>query len=164
MIRFARILRTIKSYLVEIISIGGNTQNRLVSPKGLYSKPKNENAIVINLANGENQDVVMCIQKDVDLEDNDVYLTDDRNFIHFKYENGIIFIKGDSVFDDDVQINGSLTVKGAIVSETSMTAPKVEGTTNVISASLDFNDHGHAQGNDNNGDAQEDTDTAKDVT
>lgn len=164
MIRFAKLIRTIKSYLVEVSSIGGNTQNRFISPKGLYSKPKNENAIIINLANGENQDVVLCLQKDIELEDNDVYLTDDKNFIHFKYENGIIFVKGDTVFDDNVIINGSLIVKGAIVSETSVTAPKVDGTTNVLSGGLDFNEHGHAQSSDSNGDAQEDTNTPKNVS
>lgn len=90
MIRFGKILRTIKSYLVEVSGIGGVTQNRFISPKGLYSKPVDEKAIVINLANGTNQDVVMSIQKDINLQDNDVYLTDDKSFIHFHFKDGDI--------------------------------------------------------------------------
>lgn len=156
MIRFAKILRSIKSYLVEISSIGGNTQNRFISPKGLYSRPIKENAIVINLANGTNQDVVLCLQKDIELQDGDVYLTDDRNFIHFKFDKGIIQIKGDSVFDDNVEILKDLTVKGKIVCDTSIeagttitagtvvTAQTIVGSIGVSSGGIPFNTHGHA--------------------
>jgi len=95
--RFAIIKRTIKSYLVEVLGLGGITQNRFISPKGLYSKPKNEKALVINLSKGTNQDVIMALQKDIELEDGDVYVTDDNNFIHFKFSKGIIEIKGDTI-------------------------------------------------------------------
>lgn len=93
MIRFGKIIRTIKSYLVEVSGIGGVTQNRFISPKGLYSKPVNEKAIVINLANGANQDVVLSIQKDIELKDGDVYLTDDKSFIHFHFKDGNMTVK-----------------------------------------------------------------------
>ena len=93
MIRFAKLIRSIKSYLVEITSIGGNTQNRFISPKGLYSKPKNEKAIIINLANGANQDVVIALQKDIELQDGDVYVTDDKSYIHFHFKDGTIEMK-----------------------------------------------------------------------
>lgn len=129
MIRFAEITRAIKSFLVEIKSIGGVTQNRFISPKGLYSKPKNENAIVINLANGSNQDVVFALQKEVDLQDGDVILTDDKNFIHFKYKKGVIEIQGDTIFNDNVTINKDLTVKGNIICDGEVTAGTIDLST-----------------------------------
>ena len=92
MIRMATIVRMIKSFLTETISIGGTTQNRFISPKGLYSKPKSEKAIIINLAGGANQDVVMALQKDIELEDGDVYITDDKSYIHFHFKDGSIDI------------------------------------------------------------------------
>lgn len=93
MIRFAFITRMIKSFLTEIQSIGGTTQNRFISPKGLYSKPKNEKAIIINLASGANQDVVIALQKDIELQDGDVYVTDDKSYIHFHFKDGTIEMK-----------------------------------------------------------------------
>jgi len=93
MIRLATITRMIKSFLTETISIGGTTQNRFISPKGLYSKPKSEKAIIINLAGGANQDVVMALQKDIELEDGDVYVTDDKSYIHFHFKDGTIEVK-----------------------------------------------------------------------
>jgi hypothetical protein len=149
MIRFAKIKRMIKSFLTEITSIGGVTQNRFISPKGLFSKPKDENAIVINLSNGANQDVVLALQKDVDLQDGDVYLTDDKNFIHFKFKQGIIEIQGDAVFDDNVTIKKDLTVNGKIVCDTtieagiSVTAPNVIGSTDVAGGGISLKSHTH---------------------
>ena len=101
MIRMATIVRMIKSFLTETISIGGTTQNRFISPKGLYSKPKSEKAIIINLAGGANQDVVMALQNDVELEDGDVYITDDKSYIHFHFKDGSI----------DVSSPKSITIK-----------------------------------------------------
>lgn len=93
MIRFATITRMIKSFLTEVSGIGGTTQNRFISPKGLFSKPKNEKAIVLNLARGANQDVVLALQKDIELEDGDVYVTDDKSYIHFHFKDGTIEVK-----------------------------------------------------------------------
>lgn len=97
MIRMATIVRMIKSFLTETVSIGGTTQNRFISPKGLYSKPKNEKAIIINLANGANQDVVIALQKDVELQDGDVYVTDDKSYIHFHFKDGTIEVKTNKI-------------------------------------------------------------------
>lgn len=149
MIRFASITRMVKSFLVEIKSIGGTTQNRFVSPKGLFSKPKGENAIVINLSNGTNQDVVIALQKDIELNDGDVYLTDDNNYIHFKFKEGIIEIQGDTIFNDNVTIKKDLTVNGKIVCDTtieagiSVTAPNVIGSTDVTGGGISVKTHQH---------------------
>lgn len=127
MVRFGKVLRTIKSYLVEVSGIGGVTQNRFISPKGLYSKPVNEKAIVINLANGTNQDVVMSIQKDINLQDNDVYLTDDKSFIHFHFKDGKMTVKTNHIdFEVDtihfktqrVDFDGSVFNNGIPIDDT----------------------------------------------
>lgn len=117
MIRFGIIKKTVKSFLVRVMGLGGETENRFISPKGLYSKPRDEKALVINLANGVNQDVVIALQKDIDLQDGDVYLTDDNNFIHFKFKEGIIEVQGDTVFNNDVKINKDLRVIGTITAD-----------------------------------------------
>lgn len=179
--RFAKIERTIKSFLVEVLGIGGSTENRLISPKGIYSKPKKETAIVLNLANGTNQDVVLCLQKDIELEDNDVILTDDRNYIHFKYKNGIIEIQGDTVFNDGVTMLKDLRVKGKIICDTdievgqNITAQGVcgagsfagatggavvsdsnfETTADVKAGNVSLKTHPHSQGVDSAGDTQQ---------
>jgi len=138
MVRFGIVKRTIKSFLVEVLGLGGVTQNRFISPKGLYSKPKNEKAIVINLSNGNNQDVIMALQKDIELKDGDVYLTDDKNFIHFKYNDGIIEIKGDTIFDDNVTIKKDLTVNGNINCNKTITA-----STDVVGGGISLKSHTH---------------------
>lgn len=111
MTRFAQIMRTVKSYLVEVSGIGGTTQNRFISPKGLYSKPKGENGLVIALSGGGNQDVVLAIQKEIDLEDGDIYLTDDKSYIHFHFKDGKIEVSAKGlVFNvDTFEVNASET-------------------------------------------------------
>ena len=92
----------VSSVLAEIKGLGGTTQNRMVSLKGLYSKPKGEDAIVIPLSSGNNQDVIFVLQKEVDLEDGDIYLTDDKSYIHFHFNGNSIELKTkDLIFDVD---------------------------------------------------------------
>ena len=50
--RFTIIKKTVKSYLVRVLGLGGETENRFISPKGLFSKPKDENGIVISMNGG----------------------------------------------------------------------------------------------------------------
>lgn len=128
MIRFAFITRMVKKFLCEVKSIGGTTQNRFISPKGLYSKPKGENALVINLSKGTNQDVVIALQKDVDLQDGDVYVTDDKSYIHFHFKDGTIEVKTKELILnlDTFKINaqstefngGSITHNGTPIDDT----------------------------------------------
>jgi len=152
MIRFGIIKRTIKAFLVEVLGLGGVTQNRLISPKGLYSKPKNEKAIVINLSNGNNQDVIMALQKDVELKDGDVYVTDDKSYIHFHFEDGSISLKTKKLIYnlDEFEINASkFNVNGANVIFTG-------GSVKHNGKAID-NTHRHSQGADSSGDSQVNT-------
>ena len=152
MVRFGYVVRAIKSYLVEVSGLGGVTQNRFISPKGLFSKPHNEKAIVINLANGANQDVVMALQEDVELKDGDVYVTDDKSYIHFHFEEGGITVKSKKIVYDvnEFELNAiRFSVNGAEV--------------NVMGGSVKHNGkdigdtHKHGQGNDSSNNAQQDT-------
>lgn len=144
MTRFGIVSRMVKSFLAEVKSLGGVTQDRLISPKGLYSKPKGENAIIINLSKSRNQDVVMALQKEVELEDGDVCVTDDKNFIHFKFGDGIIEIKGDTIFDNNVTIKKDLTVNGKIVCNTSIEAgTTIKAGTEVTAGEISLTGHKH---------------------
>lgn len=82
----------VNSFVAEVRGLGGVTQNRMASPKGLYSRPKNEDALVFPLANGNNQDVVIPFQKPVELKSGDVCITDDKSTITLNYEDGGITI------------------------------------------------------------------------
>jgi hypothetical protein len=94
MVRFGQVKRMVSSILAEVKGLGGVTQNRMVSLKGLYSKPLRENAIVIPLSKGNNQDVIFVLQKEVEnLKDGDVYLTDDKSYIHFHFNGDSIEVK-----------------------------------------------------------------------
>ena len=117
------------------------------------------------------------VNKDKYLQDGDVYLTDDVNYIHFKFKDGIIEIQGDTIFNDNVTIKKDLTVNGKIVCDTSIeagttidagtaitagasvTAPQVTGSSGVSSGGIEFNAHIHPQGADAGGDAQQNTGT-----
>jgi len=152
MARFGIIKRTIKSFLVEVLGIGGTTQNRFISPKGLYSKPKNEKAIVINLSNGNNQDVIMALQKDIELKDGDVYVTDDKSYIHFHFEDGEISLKTKKLtYDlDEFEVNaGKVNINGA---DTLFTGGSVKHNGTAIDDT-----HTHSQGADSAGNGQVNT-------
>jgi phage baseplate assembly protein gpV len=153
MIRFAIIKNTIKPYLVKVLGLGGVTENRFISPKGLFSKPINEKAIVLNLSSGTNQDVVMALQKDIKLEDGDVYLTDDKSFIHYHYATGDItmqtkklkVITDETTFDtkkftvntDDFALNSKTT---SLISDTT----EIGGSITNDGTAID-NTHDHTQ-------------------
>lgn len=141
MIRFGRISRMISSYLAEVKGLGGVTQNRLVSPKGLYSNPNGEDAIVIPLLDGVSQDIVLAIQKPIGIGVGDVVLTDDRSTIHLKFDGREIVIKtehlsivsdkidmkGDVSMIGDVSIIGRLTNNGKDVGSTHVHEQKADG-------------------------------------
>ena len=128
--RFGIIKRMVKKFLGEVESIGGVTHNRVISPKGIYSKPVNENALIINLAKGTNQDVVIAIQKDVELEDGDVMVTDNNSYIHFKFNSGEIEIKATKVtIKGNVETFGTLKNNGVNVGSTHTHTGDSGGTT-----------------------------------
>lgn len=112
MIRFGFIKRMVSSILAEIRGLGGITHNRLISPKGLYSKPWGEDALIIPLSGGNNQDVVFALQKEKKLKDGDVCLTDDKSFIHFKFKDGGIEVK-----TSRIEFNVSEFIVNADISE-----------------------------------------------
>ena len=116
MMRFGRISRMISRYLAEVKGLGGVTQNRLVSPKGLYSNPRGEDAIVIPLLDGVSQDIVLAIQKPTGLGVGDVVLTDDRNTIHLKFDGREIVIKTKhlSIVSDKIDMKGDVSITGDV--------------------------------------------------
>lgn len=113
MIRMAKLKRMVTSSVAEAIGLGGVTQNKVISPKGLYSKPKKEKAIVIPIMDGQSQDFILAIQKDTEgMEEGDVRLTDDKSYIHFSFNGSSIEVVSDKVtFKTKEMIIESATVE-----------------------------------------------------
>jgi len=109
MIRFAKVRRMINSFVSEVSGLGGVTQNRFVRPEGLDSNPQGEEAIVIPLLDGVSQDIILAIQKPVDLLPGDVLVTDDKSTIHLKFDGKEIAIKTKllSIVADDITIDAN---------------------------------------------------------
>lgn len=109
--RFGRIKRMVNSLVAEVSGMGGTTQDRYVSPKGLYAKPVGEDALVIPLSRGNSQDIVFALQEEVELGDGDVYVTDDVSYIHFRYDGESIALKTkDLKFDCDTFVVNASSV------------------------------------------------------
>ena len=96
------ITKMVKANIAKLKTLGGVVENRFISPKGLYSKPKGDEALIIHLGKNSNLDIVLALQKEKSLQDGDVMLTDDKSYIHLKYSNGSIKIKGKTTFLDEV--------------------------------------------------------------
>ena len=116
MIRLGKVRRMISSYISEVTGLGGVTQDRMVSPKGLYSNPVNEDAIVIPLLEGSSQDIILAIQKPTSIGVGDVLLTDDKSTIHLKFDGSEIHMKTDtlSIVASKINLNGNVTVNGDV--------------------------------------------------
>lgn len=125
MIKKSKVIRSIKTGILEVLSIGGNTKSHQMSPKGLYSKPENENGLTLQLIGDEGNTITIPLQKAIkNLKVNDVILTDDKNYVWFKYSSGIIEIKGDTTFKNNVIIEKNLTVLGTTTLEDTLEVAK----------------------------------------
>lgn len=137
--RFGSIIRMVNSLVAEVKSIGGVTQDRFVSPKGLYSKPIDEEALIIPLSKGNSQDIVFSLQEEVELNDGDVYVTDDSSYIHFHFDGEAISLKTkDLVFDcesfvvnaSSVDFNGCTIKNDGVSIDKGHTHPQNNGNDN----------------------------------
>lgn len=131
-IKKAIIKRFIKPGQYAVESIGGETKAHYISPKGLYSKSINENGLLLQIIEDEGNKFVIPLQKPIDLGDGDIIITDDKNYIHFHYSDGTLEIKGDTVFNNNVIINGTLHVVGNITTDA-----------DVLAGSISLSNHTH---------------------
>ena len=109
MIRFGKIKRMILSKLAEILSSGGITQDIFISPYGIYSSPlPDSNCLIIPLANGNNQDIILALQPQQSLKPGDVVNTDGKSYILFDYQSGNITIQTNNlnIISDTLKHNG----------------------------------------------------------
>jgi phage gp45-like len=97
MLRLSNLIRSIGNKRVEVNGLGGTTQNVLISPKGLYSKPNDEKSVAIPLSSGNNQDIVLALQKPVEMSDGDVVLTDDKSTVYISYNGESITLSAKSI-------------------------------------------------------------------
>ncbi len=109
MIKNGIIKRIIGFMKAEIESLGGITQNRMASIKGLYSKPNKEACLMLKLNNGNNQTVAIPLQEPINgLNDNDIILTDGKSSVYFNFNNGglKIMTKNLTIKADSVKFEG----------------------------------------------------------
>jgi len=88
--RLGAIKKMLSKVLAIIDDIGGSVEAELISPKGIYSKPKGEDAIIIPLMRGETRDIVFALQEPLDMKDGDVVVTDDNSKIYFHFDGKMI--------------------------------------------------------------------------
>ena len=127
MIFKAKLLRMLSDFKCEIFSFGGNTINRMISVKGLYSRPKNENSLAITDLDNHSDRYVLPLQNDkklsVSLKDGDVLLQDDSGtYIHFDFNNGNLNIN--VVNNLDVTTGGTTTFSSG--GNFKVTAPRID--------------------------------------
>lgn len=79
------IKRMLNRFKCEIQTMGGIIKQRMISPKGLYSKPLENDAV--SIFQNPSKQYVIPLQNDkkllVELRDNDVILQDDESYIYF---------------------------------------------------------------------------------
>lgn len=124
-------------YAIE--SIGGETKAHYISPKGLYSRSISENGLILQIIEDEGNKFVIPLQKAKDLKPGDVIVTDDTNYVHFKLSEGIIEIKGNTTFKDNVIIEGTLHVNGTITSDSNIST-----SADVLAGSISLTNHVHS--------------------
>ena len=131
-IKKAIVKRFVKLGQYAVDSLGGETKAHYISPKGLYSKSIRENGLLLQIIEDEGNKFVIPLQKPVELGDGDIIITDDKNYIKFNYKSGILDIKGDSIFQNNVTVNGIAVMSVSIDSPSYKTNGEV-GTTGTFS-------------------------------
>ena len=90
-LKFGFIKKMMSPTVADMDDIGGELQETMVSPKGVYSKPLEENCIILPVMDGETQNILIPIQDFVEgLGDGDTYYTDKKSYIHMQYGDGDI--------------------------------------------------------------------------
>jgi len=91
-LRFGFIKKMISPTVAEVGDVGGDLQETMISLKGVYSKPREGDCIILPAMNGETQNILIPIQDFVELENGDTYYTDEKSYIHMQYKDGDIKI------------------------------------------------------------------------
>jgi len=99
---WSRVTSIKDSYKLKLDVITGVINSTFIAPFGLYSKPKKgTKAITIKHDNNANSTVTIPLHDGtkllIKLHDDDVILTDNKSFIHFKYKDGGIDIKSKTI-------------------------------------------------------------------
>ena len=115
-------MKIIKTFIKRMLSVfecefeilGGKIKGRMISPKGLYSRPKNCDSVTIFENNSKMYIIPLHNDKKllVSLNDNDVLIEDEKSYIYFDYANESITMKSKTITlnADKININGSSEV------------------------------------------------------
>ena len=94
----------VNRFRCEVETMGGKIKQRMISPKGLYSRPKECDSV--SLFQNPSKQYVIPLQNDkkllIELKDNDVIVQDDKSYIYFDYE-------GESI---NIESNNNINVRG----------------------------------------------------
>ena len=137
MVIFNKIKSIVKTGIALCDFYSENIKLNIINIKGIYSKPKNETSLVLNVGNSRSKKVVICLQKHINnLNDGDVILTNDKSEILLCYNDNTINIKGEVTFNDNVIFNNNVIIKGNLT---------IKGS--VINTGIDSHIHATAYGN-----------------
>ncbi len=112
MAKLGIVKKIIEKFKAEYSSNGGVIHGRLVCPKGILSRPKEEKALGLRIENSGNQRLIMPLQKDEELRDGDVKITNDKSYMLLDFKDETIIFKSKKVVFKDCEIiidGGSMT-------------------------------------------------------
>ncbi len=140
--RFGFLKRMTSPTVAEVSDIGGNTQETIVYPHGLYAKPVQKSCMINPSMNGETQNAITPMQDFIeDLEEKDVRVTDGKNEVDLNYNSGTLKISGKelaNIVSKSVSITGTedasvaglvATLQGIIKAEVFAQVVNLQGTT-----------------------------------
>ena len=110
---YINIIRQTNEKTYEVENLGGNTQNDIISPKGLYSSPQNEKGLTLNV-NGSDSQIILPLQKHIELQPGDVCITNGKSNILLSFADDTIKINSENIdFNStDMNINSNVNFNG----------------------------------------------------
>ncbi len=116
------IIKRITDSKAEYFKFGGESRNDVFSPKGIFSKAqKDEEGLAVGLLNGNSSDIVIPKQKEIDINDGDVVVTDGKSKILFEYKNGKLIIEAKEIIYKNCKVKyegGSIEHDGTKIDKT----------------------------------------------
>ncbi len=116
-----KIKAIVKDIIVDVALIGkGATKERFFYPKGLYSNPKESKGLRIGLVKGENEGVIIPLQKQLEIAENETVLTNDTATLSLKEKEATLKgtetfnIEGDIKAAGNVDIDKNVMIKGTL--------------------------------------------------
>ncbi len=96
--KIVKIKRAISNAKVEISKFKGISEENIFNQKGIFSKPlKEEDGLSIELLNSSDNDVIIPKQKEININEGDVVITNNKGKILFKYSDNSLIIEAENI-------------------------------------------------------------------